>query len=160
MNAKSLKILRIGALVLGCLLVLGMLMSIWGIWGRFYYYRNEPLKFVDPFFLAVVLRSFFSGFSHALFAFLIASVVLMIERQAPVGHDRARRLMIVCCLSYVADALAKFYALIMAMSRFLEGWSLYLPMAISAVASILYAASIFVLYTHFTKMVAFESEVA
>jgi hypothetical protein len=92
----------------------------------------------------------------------------MIEKEGPVGKESARRLMIVCCLSYVADALVIFCSFILKLSEGIQifsasGWRSWIPYASTAVSPlvpVLYAASIFVLYMHFTKMVTFESEVA
>jgi hypothetical protein len=169
MNAESLKLLRIGALVLGWLLVAGVLVGIWGHLAIYYQGQNDPtgfLRSVAQFDIVRALNSFFSGFGGAFFAFLIAAVFRMIEKQAPVGYENAKRLMIVCCLSYVADALVRFYSLILNLTTTLQlangfEW-LYRnsSTAITLLIHILYAASIFVLYTHFTKMVMFESEVA
>jgi hypothetical protein len=169
MNTKSLKLLRIGAMALGWLLVAGVLA---GIWGRLVIYcrgKNDPTAFlrsVVQFDIVNALNSFFSGFGDAFFAFLIAAVFCMIEKQAPVGNENAKRLMIVCCLSYVADALVRFYSLILNLTLTLQSAKGFewlhqsSSTAITALIPILYSASIFVLYTHFTKMVMFESEVA
>jgi hypothetical protein len=169
MNAKSLKLLRIGAMILGWLLFVGVSAGIWGHLSIYYQAQNDPNGFlgsVAQFNIVSALDSFFSGFGNALFAFLIAAVFRMIEKQAPIGNEHAKRLMIVCCLFYVADALVQFYSLILALTTTLQwakgfDWLLpYSSTAIPVLVPILYAASIFVLYTHFTKMVMFESEVA
>lgn len=169
MNTRSLKLLRIGALILGWLLVAGVLAGIWSQLVIYYQGQNNPMEFlrsVAQFDIVRALNSFFSGFGGAFFAFLIAAVFRMIEKQAPVGSENAKRLMIVCCLSYAADALVHFYSLILNVTTMLQlangfEW-LYRSSstAITVLISFLYAASIFVLYTHFTKMVTFESEVA
>ena len=167
MNAKMLTLLRICALVLGWLLVVGIVANVWG---HFVVYRQAqmvPMAF-PQFNIATALGSFFSNFGNAFFAFLIAAVFRMIERQAPVGHENARRLMIVCCLSYVADALVRSCAFAASFPGTLQsfgsfGWRFWIPYASTAIpvlVPILFAASIFVLYTHFSKMVTFESEVA
>jgi hypothetical protein len=166
MNAKSLKLLRIGALVLGWLLVVGVLAGIWGRFVIYYQYEDHFLGSVAQFSIVSAFDSFFSTLGNALFAFLIAAVFRMIEKQAPVGNENAKRLMIVCCLSFVADALVRFYSSILTLTtgpRWAGGFDWLLPyssIAIPVLVPILYAASIFVLYTHFTKMVMFESEVA
>ena len=92
----------------------------------------------------------------------------MIEKEAPVGKENAQRLMMVCCFSYVGEALVLFCFVILKLSEGMQiftasGWRSWIPYASGAVTPlvpILYAASIFVLYTHFTKMATFESEVA
>jgi hypothetical protein len=102
------------------------------------------------------------------FAFLIAAVFHMIEKEAPVGLENARRLMIVCCLSYLADALVGLCSFLLKLSEGLlifgdSGWRSWIPYAytgVSPIVPVLYAAAIFALFTHFTKMVTFESEVA
>jgi hypothetical protein len=171
MSTKSLKLLRICAVVLGWVLLVG----VWaGIWGRYSLYRsaqNNPEGFITAiaqFDILSTLSSFFSGFGGVFLAFLVAAVFRMIEKEAPVGKESAQRLMIVCCISYLADALALCFSFILKLSEGLQifstsGWRSWIPYASTAVSPlvpVLYAASIFVLYTHFTKMATFESEVA
>ena len=174
MNANSLRLLRIGALVLGWLLIAGVLANIWGHLEIYCQGQRDPtgfLRSVAQFDIVSALNSFFSGFGSAFFAFLIAAVFRMVEKRAPVGSEYAKRLMIICCLNYGADALVRFYSLILGLPSKLplaEGFEwLYLlsysSLAIKTITVLipmLYAASIFVLYTHFTKMVMFESEIA
>jgi hypothetical protein len=123
---------------------------------------------VAQFDLANSMSSFFSSFGNALFAFLIAAVLRMIEKQAPIGNEYAQRLMIACCLFYVAESAARLCSFIIHLPEALQvfagfGLRFWLPCfskVIPSVIPLLYAASIYVLYTHFTKMVTFESEVA
>jgi hypothetical protein len=171
MNCKSLKLLRICASVMGWFLLAG----VWaGIWGRYSLYRraqNYPEGFmtaIAQFDILSALSSFFSGFGGVFFAFLVAAVFRMIEKEAPVGKENAQRLMIICCLSYVADALVLFCSSILKISEAAQafssaGWRSWIPYASTAVSPlvpVLYAAAIFVLYAHFTRMATFESEVA
>jgi hypothetical protein len=169
MHAYLLKLLRIGALALGWLLVIGVLAVVWS---QFDFYRGSqrigagiPIVAVQ-FDALSAFSSLFSSFGNAFFAFLIAAVVRMVEKQAPVGIEGATRLMIVCCLSYVAEALVRIGSSILnllAAPHLARGfdWLLaYSSSAIPALVPILYAAAIFVFYTHFTRMVTFESEVA
>ena len=171
MSHKSLKLLRICAVVLGWALLIG----VWaGIWGRYSLYRSAQnnsegfISGITQFDILSSLSSFFSGFGGVFFAFLIAAVFHMIEKEAPVGKENAQRLMIVCCFSYVADALVLFCSFILKLSEGMQifsasGWRSWIPYAATAVSPlvpVLYAASIFVLYTHFTRMATFESEVA
>ena len=171
MNNKSLKLLRICAVVLGWILLIGE----WaGILGRYNLYRraqNNPEGFITAiaqFDILSALSSFFSGFGSVFFAFLIAAVFRMIEKEAPVGKENAQRLMIVCCFSYAAEAIVLFCAFILKLSEGVQifsssGWRSLVPYASTAVSPlvpVIYAASIFVLYTHFTKLATFESEVA
>jgi hypothetical protein len=171
MNTKSLKLLRIGALVMGWVLLIGVLTGIWGRFSIYRYAQNNPEGFVTSiaqFDILSALSSFFSGFGGVFFAFLIAAVFCMIEKESPVGKDNAQRLMIVCCLSYVAEALVRLCSFILKLSEGIRifsasGWRSWIPYASTAVSPlvpVLFAASIFVLYMHFTKMVTFESEVA
>lgn len=172
MKTRSLKFLRICVLVLGWLLVTGVIM---GIWSRIVGYNlalNNPTSFIfvmpGRFNIGSALSSFFSGMGNAFLAFLIAAVVRMIEKQVPIGIEYANRLMIVCCLSYLADALIELYGLtryFLATLSLIHGFdfrflSTYAAFSIPAIAPLLYAASIYVLYRHFTSMVQFESEVA
>jgi hypothetical protein len=170
MSTRSLKLLRICAVVLGWALLIG----VWaGIWGRYSFYRSAQnnsgfITAIAQFDILSALSSFFSGFGGVFFAFLIAAVFRMIEKEAPVGKENAQRLMIVCCFSYVADALVLFCSFILKLSEGMRifstaGWRSWIPYAATAVSPlvpVLYAASIFVLYTHFTRMATFESEVA
>jgi hypothetical protein len=66
------------------------------------------------------LSSFFADLGNALFAFLIAAVVRMIEKRAPVKHAYARRLMITCCLAYVAEAAVRFFSFSLILARLLH----------------------------------------
>jgi hypothetical protein len=176
MNAKLLQVLRIVMLVLGWLLIAGVLADIGS---RFFLYRQGQTDVTGylgsvaaRFDLAGILVDFFSSLGNAFLAFLIAAVFHMIGRQAPVRAENAKRLMIVCCLSYLADTLTRVCSSAVKLSSYWQlsaatksvghiwfwfGWASSL---FPALVPILYAASIFVLYTHFTKMVTFESEVA
>ena len=163
MSKKTLKLLRIGALVLGWMLLVTVLL---GVWGRFNVYLHPTY---DPQFRIIrALSIFFSGLGNVFFAFLIAAVLRMIEKEAPVGRKNVQRLMIICCLSYLADAIVRswgFFLSLSAVTYFFNNpdWISLLPNAyigLPPFAPFLYAASIFVLFTHFTKMVTFESEVA
>jgi hypothetical protein len=171
MSTKSLKLLRICAVVLGWVLLVG----VWaGIWGRYNLYRsaqNNPEGFITAiaqFDILSALSSFFSGFGGVFLAFLVAAVFRMIEKEAPVGKENAQRLMVVCCVSYLADAMVLCCSFILKLSEGVQifstsGWRSWIPYAstaISPLVPVLYAASIFVLYAHFTKMATFESEVA
>jgi hypothetical protein len=176
MNTKLLKLSRIGALVLGWLLVIGILANVWGIWGNYnVYLRAQQVptgisNIVTGFKLGNALGSFFSNLGNAFLAFLIAAVFRMIANQAPVGSENARRLMIVCCLSYVANVLVQICSFISIVHSLIQlgfyrgiGPGFWFPFALAVIPAfvpLLYAATIFVLYTHFTKMVTFESEVA
>jgi hypothetical protein len=174
MNAKPLKGLRIGILVLGWLLVAGVLAGIWSRFVFYYLLQNDSAGYfggaATQFNLAASLNTFFSSLGNALLAFLVAAVFRMIERGTPEGNEYAGRLMIMCCLAYLADALTGLYSLILKLSGVflfqdnghsgLQFWLTCFSMAIPVLVRILYAASIFALYTHFTKMVTFESEVA
>lgn len=164
MNTKSLKLLRIGALVLGWSLLITVLLDAWG---RIYRHTQINHEAFDQFAIPA-MSAFFSGLGSIFFAFLIAAILRMIEKEAPVGKKNAKRLMIVCCLSYLADAVVRSSALILSLPHVMHlfnrpDWISLLPYAYFGpppFAPFLYAASIFVLFTHFTKMVTFESEVA
>ena len=171
MNVNSLKLLRICAFIMGWALLVGISAQIWG-WINFY---REALDYSEGFVAAVAefddlksISNFLFAFGSAFFAFLIASVFRMIEKEAPHGQAIAQSLMIVCCFSYVADALVRFGSLIRHFSEKmlvfnspdLGSFLFSASSAVSPLVPVLYAASIFVLFTHFTKMVTFESEVA
>ncbi len=171
MNVRSLKSLRIGASILGWLIILGIASNIYGYVEIFRKGLSVSTVFpgmIGPFSLASALGSFFSSFGNAFFAFLIAAVFLMIERQVPVGNEHANRLMIVCCFSYLADAVARFCSFLTSLSKDVphlqsSDWRIWLPYASTAIPvliPVLFAASIFVLFTRFASMVVFESEVA
>jgi hypothetical protein len=170
MKSKSLKLLRISTLVMGWLVVAGVLAGIWGRVALYYQGQSDPTSFLGSlaarFELLSALSSFFADLGNALFAFLIAAVVRMIEKRAPVEHEYARRLMITCCLAYVAEAAVRFFSFSLILSRVLHamnGVGTLGPHSSSAtlvLAPVIYAVSIFVLYSHFTQMVTFESEVA
>ncbi len=169
MSPKSLRLLRIGALAAGWWLVVGVLAGIGGSLAIYRQAQSDPseyLRSVTQFNIASALSTFSSGLGDACFAFLIASVLRMIEKEAPIGKESARSLMIVCCLSYVAAALLRFCTLIsnlteaLSYSKGIDWLAPFSSTAIPILAPILYAASIFVLYTHFMEMVIFESEVA
>ena len=171
MNSKSLKSLRIGALVMGWLLFAGIVAGVWGRYDLYCHSPEKPEGIIAPvvqFSLLQSLSNFFFTFGSVFFAFLLAAVLRMIEKEAPVGRERAQRLMIICCLSYLADAIVRFCSFIPSLSGIADalgrsGWMSLLPFFYAGIwpfAPLLYTASIFVLFTHFTKMVTFESEVA
>ena len=161
MNNKSLKVLRIVALVIGWLLAVFLILDIVGILVAETMFMGSA---APQFNIGKFLNHFFSRFGNIFLAFLIAAVVGMIEKQAPVGKEIASRLMIVCCLSYVTAALGQIYEAILALIL-ISYWPKWYhlgayPSPIQLLIPILFAVSIFVFYTHFTKMVTFESEVA
>lgn len=168
MNIKSLKLLRIGALILGWIILLTVLLRV----GQSVYYHMHTNPYggaaMPQFGIVTTLFSFLSGLGNVFLAFLVAAVVRMIEKEAPVGVKNARRLMIVCCLSYLVDAIVRSGAFILALPDVMNffhrpDWVSLFPYAYIGslpFAPFLYAASIFVLFTHFSKMVTFESEVA
>jgi len=159
MKSKLLGILQIGVTVFGWLLLAGVLA---GVWGRVVIY--DRIENAAAFDFAGALDAFFSGLASAFLAFLVAAVVRMIQRESPAGNETARRVMIVCCLSYAASALVRIHVLASSpiiAPQVAKGFGWMLTYSLTAVLSpILYAASIYVLYTHFTRMVEFESEVA
>lgn len=171
MNAKSLKLLRICAVGLGWILLIGEWAGVWARYSLYRRARNSPEGFITAiaqFDLLSALGSFFSGLGSVFFAFLIAAVFRMIEREFPVGKEEAQRLMTVCCFSYMAEALVLSCAFILKLSEGMHifstsGWRTWIPYASTAgspLVPILYAAAVFVLYTHFTRLATFESEVA
>ncbi len=171
MNIKTLKLLRIGTSVLGWLLVIGILANLLGQLDIYLRSQKIPMGFPGipaRFDIVSAFNAFFSSLGIAFFAFLIAAIISMVEKRAPVGIEMATRLMTVCCLSYLAEALARFWSFVLNLCEVLpifanSGWRFWFPYAstlISVLVPILYAGSIFVLYTHFTRMVTFESEVA
>jgi hypothetical protein len=172
MKSTSLKLLRICVLILGWLLLAGVLLSIWSQVNLYKQTQSDLTGYMSviagEFKLERAFESFFSGLGNAFFAFLIAAIVRMIERREPIGIEYANRLMLVCCGSYLINALLQFHYLIQSffMTLKLVGRFYFLSvpteiaMAIPAFAPILYAASICILYRHFTTMVQFESEVA
>jgi hypothetical protein len=169
MNAKSLRLLRIGAVVLGWIFFGGLLMNIFNYWAIYRAYSNlagHQINLPTNFQIFRYLEVFIAGCGNTSLAFLIAAVIRMIEKRAPVRNEIARRLMIVCCLSYVARVLPLFYSEISAaisMSNSAKGlvWlSMCFSTTMTLLVPVLYATAVFVFYTHFTKMVSFESEVA
>lgn len=158
MNMKSIRLLRIGALVLGWILIFTLILVV-----------CIRITTIAEFGYFSVLGYLFVDFGNIFLAFLVAAVFRMIEKKAPVGIKKARRLMIACCLSYLVDAIVRSSAFILAMPDIInlfhrtDDWVYLLQHAyigIAPFAPFLYAASIFVLFTHFSKMVTFESEVA
>jgi hypothetical protein len=172
MNNKSLKFLRICVLILGCLLLFGVLMEILGQTIRYNQAQNDvtgTMAFMaGEFRLESAFESFFSGLGNVFFAFLIAAVVRMIEKQAAIHIEYANRLMLVCCGFYLANALIKIHFWIKSffmMVKLTGSYQLtFLPteiaLAVPTLVPVLYAASIYILYKYFTGMVQFESEVA
>jgi hypothetical protein len=174
MNAKSLRLLRIGILILGWFLIIGILGGVWRQISISFLAKDNPAgvfgSMTAQFDIANCLGSFFASFGNAFFAFLIAAVFRMIEKQALVGIENARRLMIVCCLSYVAGALTRLCSFTLDLAGVLPShssrsfslpyWFSYPSLLISVIVPVLYAASIFILFMHFTKLMTFESEVA
>ena len=164
MNIKSLKLLRIGALILGWIL---LITELWKVCLLIAYYHNFLNIDGGGIALASRISSFFFGLGNVFLAFLVAAVLRMIEKEAPVMGKNARRLMIVCCLSFLVDVIVRSYVFIMSLpdimySFFRPDWVYSFPyfIGLPPFAPFLYAASIFVLFTHFSKMVTFESEVA
>jgi hypothetical protein len=170
MKTKSLKLLRICVLVLGWLLIAGVLTGVWSQANRYEQVKNDVTGYMavmaGEFNIESAFEWFFSGLGNAFLAFLIAAVVRMIERQAPVGIEYANRLMLVCCFSYLANALIQFHGLIQGFlltsnrGFYLRFLPTQLVLSVPVITPILYVAAIYVLYRHFTTMVQFESEVA
>ncbi|MBN1903604.1 MAG: hypothetical protein JW927_00750 [Deltaproteobacteria bacterium] len=155
---KSIKLLRIGALVLGWVLIFTLILVV-GI----------RITTIAEHGYVSVLGYFFIELGNVFLAFLVAAVFRMIEKNAPVRIKKARRLMIACCLSYLVDAIIRSGAFILAIPVIIKlfhnrpDWLNLLQhsyIGIPPFAPFLYAAAIFVLFTHFSKMVQFESEVA
>jgi hypothetical protein len=164
MNIKSLKLLRIGALILGWIL---LITELWKVCLLIAYYHNFLNIDGGGIALASRISSYFFGLGNVFLAFLVAAVLRMIEKESPVMEKNARRLMIVCCLSFLVDTIVRSCTFILSLPDTiriltLNDWVSNLPYFIGfpPFAPFLYAASIFVLFTHFTKMVTFESEVA
>ena len=165
MNIKSLKLLRIGSLILGWILLITVLLGVYRLSANYHIMASY-----DGGVTAIAFRisSIFSGLGNVFLAFLVAAVLRMIEKEAPVRGKNARRLMIVCCLSFLADAIVRSWAFILCLPDIISifgrpDWVSVLPtsyIGLPPFAPFLYAASIFVLFTHFSKMVTFESEVA
>lgn len=165
MNTKSLKVLRITALVIGWLLIVDFIRISLDTVNL----PTDQLKYVSS---SINNREIaywaFSKFGGIFLAFLISAVVRMIEMQVPVGKALASRLMIVCCLSYTAATFVRIYQVINEYMgygnyAFFNFYYRTLLMHISRLpvfVPLLYAVSIFILYNHFIKMVTFESEVA
>ena len=167
MNIKSLKLLRIGALILGWILLITGLLGVYRLSANY----HNVLGFTTVTEFGIILTTrFFSGLGNVFLAFLVAAVLRMIEKEAPVRVKNAQRLMIVCCLSFLVDAIVRSCAFILSLPDIMNlfdrpdwVWGSLLQNAyigLPPFASFLYAASIFVLFTHFSKMVTFESEVA
>jgi|WetSurMetagenome_2_1015567.scaffolds.fasta_scaffold91138_2 hypothetical protein len=172
MKTKSLKFLRVCVLILGWLLLIGILMEIWSQSIRYTQAQSDATGYMSvvagEFKLGQAFESFFSGLGNVFFAFLIAAVVGMIEKQAAVHIKYADRLMLICCGSYLANALIQIYFWIGSFFLTMQlpgGYHLmFLPteisLAVPSLVPVLYAASICILYKYFTHMVQFESEVA
>ena len=165
MNIKSLKLLRIGALILGWILLITGLLGVYRLSANY----HNVLGFTTVTEFGIILTTrFFSGLGNVFLAFLVAAVLRMIEKEAPVSEKNARSLMIVCCLSFLMDAIVRSCAFILSLPDIMyffgrPDWVSSIPNAyigLPPFAPFLYAASIFVLFTHFSKMVTFESEVA
>ena len=159
MNNKPLRILRKLALTFGW--IGSVLFFLYGLASVL-----SPSKLLVEYAMSYnnmgeLITTIFTLFGHTFLAFLIASVVRMIEKQVPIGKDVASRLMYACCLSYIAAALGETYQIILYFRTFNYpmGFSIF-PIIIQLLIPLLYATSIFVFYNHFTKMVTFESEVA
>jgi hypothetical protein len=172
MKPTALKLLRICVLVLGWLLIVGVFL---GIWSQANLYKQAQSDLTSSmaliageFKLERAFESFFSGLGNAFFAFLVAAIVRMIERREPIGIEYANRLMLICCGSYLMNALLQFHNLVQSFFATLKLVGRFhflsipteIAMAVPAFVPILYAASICILYRHFTNMVKFESEVA
>ncbi len=173
MNAKLLRLLRIGATAFGWLLVIGILAGSFNQLHIYLGIKQGSLSITGGFpRLQIVnaLGQFLSSLGNAFFAFLIATVIRMIEQGVPVGIKKATRLMSVCCLSFTAEALVRVWSVVLILSgtiafRPFENWSwrlwlTYASVLIPVLVPFLYAASVFVLYTHFARMGMFGSEVA
>lgn len=171
MKTKSLRLLRIGAVILGCLFAFGLLVSIGTSITLYHHSQNDPVGWfweghAAQFSILHALSTFFSHLGHAFFAFLIAAVVRMIEKHAAIGYNYARSLMIVCCLAFLAEALVQscfFFIVLTGMSSLAPVSGSPIPRAASIdsfLSPVLYAASIYILFTHFTRLLIFESEVA
>ena len=153
MKSKSLKALRIFALIVGWIMaiasfVVTLLLVLIP--------KEELFELVMDNNMGEFINTLFTGIGNTFLAFLIAAVVRMIEKKAPIGKVIASRLMYSCCISYIAATIGEGYEI------FLYCKALKIPLILSTLSftPLIYTVAIFVFYNHFTKMVTFESEVA
>jgi hypothetical protein len=115
-------------------------------------------------------RLLFSAIAQAFFAFLVSSVFDMIFHRAPVRSQQTESFLLLTCIGFCGEGLigiigwaqSAFY--ILPQSDFSSGLGIlsvatYLLSIFSSLISFVYAATIYILYRHFSKMVTFEAEV-
>jgi magnesium-transporting ATPase (P-type) len=116
------------------------------------------------------MRILFSSIGQAFFAFLVSAIFDMIFHRAPVGSQRTERFLVLTCVGFVGEGLLGLVLWgqvgIQIVPQFEMSTSLglisvfnYLLSLFPNLISFVYAITIYVLYKHFSQMVAFESEV-
>jgi hypothetical protein len=127
-------------------------------------------SFVTP------VQAFFSGIANATFAFLMSAVFRMIRKGKPVRMAQAEKFLKLCCGSFlilgVMNVILFIQRTILDLEAEFSAGSSYVQLRDHALSFLthtialteyltpfFYAVTIFVLFHHFSKMVAFESEV-
>lgn len=171
MNQKYVSCLQRVFFVIGIFLLLSYAMAMGAEVFRHFYFADKPefLPLKGASFLPF-LQNLFRTLGQAFFAFLMSAVFSMAFHRAPVRSQRANRLMRVSCVGFVGESLLGVVNWLVSLGRLFElgSWSDWLQWLMAAAWSLnlfssligfVYAGSIYVLYRHFSEMVAFESEV-
>lgn len=168
-SKKWLKTFWIAFQLVGWAILLNLVVEAIGV------YRNEIsmaemgiTTHREAIYLPAKLPYLFSMIGNAFFAFLVGSVFRMLELGRPVQIELAGRLLLVCCFGYGAEAVVRSYFWIIQCQSLWHVMSfspaLYFAQCLTSFVGILvpllYAAAVFVLFKHFSKMLAFEAEVA
>jgi hypothetical protein len=116
------------------------------------------------------LKVLFSSIGQAFFAFLVSAVLGMIFHRAPVRTQQTERFLILTCIGFVGEGIIGVISWVQLLYELFShtsfsgiiGWlsmGTYLLNFVQSLSSFLYAATIYILYKHFSRMVTFESEV-
>lgn len=117
--------------------------------------------------LVTRLGTLFDGVGNAYLAFFMGSVLLMLQLRRPQRVTQSERFLLITCACFVGKTLTLAISWSGAFPGFTSGFdgafSLFTYLASAAIAvspPLLYAATAYVLFSHFKQMVTFESEVA
>lgn len=171
MNLKYISWLQRIFLLVGCFILASYLLAMGAEVYRHFYLAGHsdftPIKETSFFLL---MQGLFRALGQAFFAFLMSAVFGMVFHRTPVRSERAERLMKVTCFGFFGEGLLGIVNWCFSFGRVLEfgSWADWLQWLVAAswaldlfpcLISFVYAGSIYVLFRHFSEMVAFESEV-
>lgn len=124
----------------------------------------------EEFYFLKQVRILFSSLSQAFFAFLVSSVFDMIFHRKPVRSQQTQAFLVLTCIGFVGEGaiglISWFKSTFSVLPQFnvssgveILSFISYFVGLIPNLISFVYAITVYVLFTHFSKLVTFESEV-